>query len=84
MKLKVLGPGCANCQKLEQLARSAALDLGAQADLEKVTELDKIMEYPIMATPGLVINEQLVCAGRLPSPEEVTAWIRQALAQDEG
>ncbi|HUS70702.1 MAG TPA: thioredoxin family protein, partial [Anaerolineae bacterium] len=49
MKLKVLGPGCANCQKLEQLARSAVLDLGAQADLEKVTELDKIMEYPIMA-----------------------------------
>ena len=83
MRIKILGPGCANCQKVEEMARAAVLELGAEAEFEKVTDFDAIMKYPIMATPGVVINEELVCAGRIPSKEEVIAWVREALAEQK-
>lgn len=83
MRIKILGPGCANCRKVEEIARVAVLDLGAEAEFEKVTEFGEIMKYPIMATPGLVINEELVCAGRIPSVEEVVSWVKEALAKEE-
>jgi len=78
VRIKVLGPGCANCKKVEQLALAAVGQLGVEADLEKVTDLMEIMEYPIMTTPGLVINEKVVCSGRVPSPEDLVEWLRQA------
>lgn len=84
MKIKILGPGCPNCQKVEQIARAAVRDLGAEAEFEKVTDFDEIMKCPIMATPGLVINEKLVCAGRIPSSEEVIAWVQDALGKESG
>jgi len=68
---------------VEEIARAAVLDLGAEAEFEKVTNFDEIMKYPIMATPGLVINEELICAGRIPSVEEVVSWVKKALAKDE-
>lgn len=83
MRIKILGPGCANCQKVEQIAREAVLDLGAEAEFEKVINFDEIMKYPIMATPGLVVNEELVCAGRIPSIKEVISWVKEALAEEE-
>lgn len=83
MRIKVLGPGCANCKKVEQLAVAAVEEVGVEADLEKVVDLDKILEYPIMTTPGLVINEEVVCSGRVPSPDEVVEWVRQAAAKDD-
>lgn len=83
MRIKILGPGCANCQKVEQIARAAVLDLGAEAEFEKVINFDEIMKYPIMATPGLVVNEELVCAGRMPSIKEVISWVKEALAEEE-
>ncbi len=81
MRIKVLGPGCANCKKVEELALAAVGQLGVEADLEKVTDLMEIMEYPIMTTPGLVTDEKVVCSGRVPSPEEVVEWVRQAAAR---
>ena len=80
LSVKVLGPGCANCVKVEAVARKAIATLGIEATLEKVTDYQKIMEYPILATPGLVVNEQLVVAGRIPAESGVIGHIRKALA----
>jgi small redox-active disulfide protein 2 len=79
LSIKVLGSGCENCKKVEAVAVAAVGNLGAEAQVIKVTDRAKIQEYPILATPGLVINEKLVCAGRIPSEAEVTTWIANAL-----
>ncbi len=73
--IKVLGPGCANCEKLENVARSAVGNLGLDAQIKKVTGFAEIMQYNVLATPGLVIDEQLVSAGRIPSEGEITTWL---------
>ena len=80
LNIKVLGPGCANCVKVEAVARKAIGTLGIEATIEKVTDYEKIMQYPILSTPGLVINEQLVTAGRIPAESEVINHIQKALA----
>ena len=80
LSIKVLGPGCANCQKVEQIAKKVVATLSVDATFQKVTEMQDIMKYPILATPGLVINEKLVCAGRIPSEAEVTTWVTSAVA----
>jgi small redox-active disulfide protein 2 len=76
--VKVLGSGCANCKKLEALARQAVEDSGAPAEIIKVTQYEEIMKYPILSTPGLVINEKLVCSGRIPSQTEIASWLASA------
>jgi len=78
LTVKVLGSGCANCKKLEALARQAVEAACIPADIIKVTEYADIMKYPILSTPGLVINEQLVCSGRIPAPAEIAAWLASA------
>ena len=75
LTIKVLGSGCANCKRLESLTKQAVSSLGIEAEIIKVTDYAQIMEYPIMATPGLVIDENLVCSGRIPTPAEITTWI---------
>lgn len=80
LTIKVLGPGCDNCKKVESVARSAAAQLGIQAEVIKVTDWTEIKKYPILATPGLVINEKLVCGGRIPTAPEVTTWLADALS----
>lgn len=77
--IKVLGSGCENCQKVEALARQAVAELGAEARVEHITDQIEIHKYPILATPGLVINEKLVCAGRIPTLAEVTTWMTTAM-----
>jgi small redox-active disulfide protein 2 len=78
--IKVLGSGCPNCKKVEAIARQAVESLGMQAEVSKVTDYNKIMEYNILSTPGLVINEKVVCAGRVPTPAEVTTWLTSAMS----
>ncbi len=79
LSIKVLGPGCENCAKVEQVTRKAVAMLGEQAKIDKVTAYPEIMKYRIHATPGLVINEKVDCAGRIPTEAEVTTWIVNAL-----
>jgi len=81
MKIKVLGPGCARCQQLEKTTREVVNELGIDAEIEDVKDIKKIMEHPILTTPGLVIDEKLVCSGRVPTKAEVTTFITTALAK---
>jgi small redox-active disulfide protein 2 len=84
MKIKILGPGCARCHQLEQTAKEVVKELKIDASIEEVKDIKKIIEYPILATPGLVVNEELVCSGRVPTKAEVTQLIINALDKEEG
>jgi hypothetical protein len=84
LNIKVLGPGCYNCQRVEQQAVKALEALAVkhpktEATIQHVTDYAAIRKYPILATPGLVINENLVCGGRIPAVEEVLGWLEGAL-----
>ncbi|MCB9420314.1 MAG: TM0996/MTH895 family glutaredoxin-like protein [Ardenticatenaceae bacterium] len=80
LTVKVLGSGCPNCQKVATAAQNAVSNLGVEAEIIKVTDYAQIMAYNVLATPGLVINEKLVSAGRIPSDAEVMTWVADALA----
>jgi len=66
MEIKVLGTGCTKCKKLEQKIKETVAEMGIEANIEKVEDIYKIMQYGVMRTPGLVINEKVVLTGRLP------------------
>lgn len=78
LTIKVLGPGCANCRKLEQLAHQASELLGIESEVIKVTDMKEIMAYDILKTPGLVINEKLVSSGHIPTVQAIGEWIKAA------
>ena len=75
LKIKILGSGCANCRKLEAVAREATTTAGLQADFEKITDMNAIMAYEILSTPALVINDKVVASGRIPTKAEVQQWL---------
>lgn len=79
LTIKVLGSGCANCKRVEQIARKVLADLSVEAEVIKVTDYNDIVSYNILSTPGLVINEKVVSTGRIPTPAEVTTWVANAL-----
>ena len=79
LTIKVLGSGCANCKRVEQIVHKVVDEMTLQAEIIKVTEYPEIMKYNIMSTPGLVINEKIVSTGRIPTPAEVTEWLTNAL-----
>ena len=76
MLIKILGSGCARCKRLEQLTREALAEIGGEAEFEHVTEMDKIMAYPVMGTPALVVDEEVKVAGRIPSKDELISWLK--------
>jgi small redox-active disulfide protein 2 len=80
VKIEVLGSGCANCKRLEKLAQEAVAGLGVEAEVVKVTDMKEIMAKGVMATPGLVVDGQVVSKGRVPSASEVKSLIASALA----
>lgn len=82
MVIKILGSGCANCEKLERVAREAADSLGIDAEFVKVSDFAEIMAYGVMTTPALVVDEQLKVAGRVPGVADVEKML-QAGATDE-
>ena len=74
-KLQVLGPGCPNCDKLAAITELIAVEIGLDFELEKVTKIDEITAFGVMATPALVVNGEVKVSGRLPSPDEVKEMI---------
>jgi len=82
LTIKVLGSGCANCKRVEQIARKVVEEMAVEAEIVKVTDYNDIMAYNILSTPGLVINEKVVSAGRIPTPAEVTTFVVNALEKE--
>ena len=83
LTIKVLGSGCANCKRLEQLTRKVVDQLGVEAEVIKVTDATVYSDYGVMATPGLVINGKTVSSGRIPSMAEVTTFVTTAMVSEE-
>lgn len=83
MNIKILGPGCARCHQLGKATKEVVKELGIDATIEEVKDMMKIVQYPILTTPGLVINEELVCAGRVPTNAEITQLITNALSKED-
>jgi len=71
MKIKILGTGCPNCQRLEANTKQALSELKMEATVEKVTEIQDIMSYGVMGTPALVVDEKVEVSGRIPDVEEI-------------
>ena len=76
----MLGPGCTNCQTLEQRTVDALSELQLTANVEKITDITQFIDYNVFMTPALVINEKLKVSGRVPAKEEIKKWIQEELA----
>ncbi len=76
LDIKVLGPGCKNCLKLESLVREVVNETGIQANIEKVTEPNKFIEYGIMLTPALVVNGKVLVSGKIPTKQTLEYWLK--------
>jgi small redox-active disulfide protein 2 len=81
LNIKVLGPGCAKCHTLDKMVREVIKELNSDATVDYIQDMRKILDYPILTTPGLVINEEVVCSGRVPSKAEITKWIQAEAAK---
>jgi len=77
MEIKILGPGCPRCEEVEKRTINVLAEMNIPADVQKITDLNKIGEYKVFATPGLVINGKVKCSGKIPSKEEIKKWIEE-------
>jgi small redox-active disulfide protein 2 len=75
MEIKILGPGCVNCQKVEKLIRETVTEAGVAADIEKVSDIMKIAKYGVFGTPAVVVDGEVKSVGKIPKKEEILAWI---------
>lgn len=75
LNIKVLGPGCANCKRLEAIVNKVVAEYSLQAQVEKVTDYAQMMHWNLMKTPGLVVNDTLVVSGRVPSEAEIAGFL---------
>ncbi len=78
MNIKILGPGCARCYELDKRTREVVQELGLDAGVEYVKDLNEIIKYGILITPGLVVNGKVVCSGHVPSKDEITRLLTSA------
>ncbi len=79
MEIRILGPGCPRCHEVERRTINVLAELRLGAEVQKITDIKKIMEYSIIGTPGLVINGKVKCSGRIPSLDEIKKWIQEEL-----
>ena len=75
MEIKILGPGCVNCRKVEELVKEAVAEAGIAADIEKVTDIMKIAKYGVFGTPAVVVDGQVKSVGKIPKKEEIMVWL---------
>jgi hypothetical protein len=83
LSVKVLGPGCRNCERVELHVAQAVEQIkkmypDLEVTIEKISDIEKFLDFDLMVTPGLVINEKLVSSGRVPSPSQIVDWLEQA------
>jgi small redox-active disulfide protein 2 len=78
IRVKILGGGCTSCKMLETLVYEVIERLPLAVNVEKISDLSVIQSYNVLTTPGLVINEKVVCAGRVPGKNEIMEWIKSA------
>jgi small redox-active disulfide protein 2 len=76
MKIEILGVGCAKCHKLEELVREIVTKEGINADISKVEDFKKIMNYGVMTTPALVIDGEVKAAGKIPTEDQIKGWLK--------
>jgi small redox-active disulfide protein 2 len=76
--IEVLGPGCANCQRLEANAREAVAQAGVEAEIRHITDYAEIASRGVLSTPGLVIDGHVVSAGKIPTTWTIAAWLAEA------
>jgi len=76
MKINVLGTGCPKCKQLEANVKKVLEETGKKAEMKKVTDVNKIIEAGVMATPALAIDGKIVCSGRIPTTEEIKKWLQ--------
>lgn len=77
MKIEILGTGCPKCKKLNELAEEAVNELNLSAEIIKITDINKIIDYGVMMTPALVIDGDVKVAGKIPSKQEIAEWIKK-------
>ena len=77
MKIEILGTGCPKCKKLTELTEETVKELGVLAEINKVTDINKIIDYGFMMTPALVIDGNVKVVGRMPSKQEIIKWIEE-------
>ena len=77
MKVQILGAGCVKCKALEQRVRSLNESHGLNLEIEKVTDLQEIMKYGILATPGLVVNGTVKSSGSIPNEQKLLSWLKR-------
>ncbi|UCD53900.1 MAG: TM0996/MTH895 family glutaredoxin-like protein [Dehalococcoidia bacterium] len=82
MNIKILGSGCVKCHQLAKTTREVVGELGIDASIEEVKDINKIIAYQILITPGLVLNDELVCSGRVPGKTEMSQFITAALNKE--
>jgi small redox-active disulfide protein 2 len=76
LDIKILGTGCANCIKLEELCKEVVNENSIDAKIEKVTDRDKFMDYGVMITPGLVVNGKVLASGKIPTKSTLVHWLK--------
>jgi small redox-active disulfide protein 2 len=79
MEIRILGPGCPRCGEVEKRTINALAEMNVGADVQKISDIKRISEYKVFATPGFVINGKVKASGHIPSAEEIKKWIKEEL-----
>ncbi len=79
MDIKVFGPGCPKCKAMEKNARQAIEELGVEAEVTKIEDLNMMADHGVMITPALTIDDEMVVSGRVASPNQISKWIQERI-----